>query len=131
MHNTAVACQKVQSNTVSDRLEQQREEVRFRVLRLIESNPEISQRELAGELGISLGQVNYQLKALKEKGLIKVGNFIKSGNKVAYAYLLTPQGLADKLAIAKQFIIRKKTEYKIIKKEIADLESEIKKIRNN
>lgn len=111
-------------NTVSDRLEQQREEVRFRVLRLIESNPEISQRELADELGVSLGQINYQLKALKERGLIKVGNFMRSDNKLAYVYLLTPKGVADKLAITKQFLKRKRLEFEILKEELRELERE-------
>lgn len=127
MHNTAVACAKVQSNTVSDRLEQQREEVRFRVLRLIESNPEISQRELADELGVSLGQINYQLKALKERGLIKVGNFMHSDNKLAYIYLLTPKGVADKLAITKRFLVRKRQEFELMKTELEELEREVNK----
>jgi EPS-associated MarR family transcriptional regulator len=127
VHNTAVACTKVQSNIVSDRLELQREEVRFRVLRLIESNPEISQRELADELGVSLGQINYQLKALKERGLIKVGNFMRSDNKLAYIYLLTPKGVADKLAITKRFLVRKRQEFELMKTELEELEREVNK----
>lgn len=113
--------------TVSDRLEQQREEIRFRVLRLIESNPEISQRELADQLGVSLGQINYQLKALKEKGLVKVGNFIRSDNKLAYVYLLTPKGVADRLAITKRFLARKRQEFELMKDELEELEREIRK----
>lgn len=113
--------------TVSDRLEQQREEIRFRVLRLIESNPEISQRELADQLGVSLGQINYQLKALKEKGLVKVGNFIRSDNKLAYVYLLTPKGVADRLAITKRFLARKRQEFELMKNELEELEREIRK----
>jgi EPS-associated MarR family transcriptional regulator len=114
-------------NTVSDRLEQQREEVRFRVLRLIENNPEISQRELADELGVSLGQINYQLKALKERGLIKVSNFLRSDNKLAYVYLLTPKGVADKLAITKRFLVRKRQEFELMKTELEELEREVNK----
>jgi len=110
---------------VSDRQEQQREEVRFRVLRLIESNPEISQRELADELGVSLGQINYQLKALKDRGLIKVSNFIRSDNKLAYIYLLTPKGVADKLAITKRFLVRKRQEFELMKAELEELEKEM------
>ena len=125
VHNMAVACQKAKLNIVSDRLEQQREEVRFRVLRLIESNPEISQRELADELGVSLGQINYQLKALKERGLIKVGNFMRSDNKLAYIYLLTPKGVADKLAITKRFLVRKRQEFELMKTELEELEREV------
>lgn len=99
--------------------------MRFRVLRLIESNPEISQRELADELGVSLGQINYQLKALKERGLIKVGNFMRSDNKLAYIYLLTPKGVADKLAITKRFLVRKRQEFELMKTELEELEKEV------
>lgn len=112
---------------MSDRQEQQREEVRFRVLRLIESNPEISQRELADELGVSLGQINYQLKALKERGLIKVSNFMRSDNKLAYIYLLTPKGVVDKLAITKRFLVRKRQEFELMKAELEELEQEVNK----
>lgn len=94
------------------------------MLRLIESRPEISQRELADELGISLGQINYQLKALKERGLIKVGNFLRSDNKLAYVYLLTPKGVADKLAITKHFLERKRNEFSLLKAELEELEQE-------
>ena len=105
---------------------QQKEEIRFRVLRLIESRPEISQRELADELGISLGQINYQLKGLKEKGLIKVSNFLRSDNKLAYVYLLTPKGVADKLSITKNFLDRKRREFELLKAELDELEQEAK-----
>lgn len=94
------------------------------MLRLIESRPEISQRELADELGISLGQINYQLKALKEKGLIKVGNFMRSDNKLAYVYLLTPQGVASKLSVTKRFLARKREEFELMKAELDELERE-------
>lgn len=118
---------------MSDRLEQQREEVRFRVLRLIETRPEISQRELADELGISLGQINYQLKSLKEKGFIKAGNFLRNDNKLAYAYLLTPKGMADKLVITKHFLARKKREFQLLKTELEQLENELREsgLNNN
>lgn len=99
--------------------------MRFRVLRLIESNPEISQRELADELGVSLGQINYQLKALRERGLIKVGNFMRSDNKLAYIYLLTPKGVADKIAITKRFLVRKRQEFELMKAELEELEKEV------
>lgn len=104
--------------------EQQKEEIRFRVLRLIESRPDISQRELAEALGISLGQINYQLKGLREKGLIKVGNFLRSDNKLAYVYLLTPKGVADKLSITKNFLDRKRREFELLKAELEQLEKE-------
>lgn len=111
---------------MSYRLDQQREEVRFRVLRLIERHPEISQRELAKELGISLGQINYQLKSLKEKGIIKTGNFIRNGDKLAYIYILTPKGVADKLAITKSFLAKKKREFQLLKTELEQLEIELR-----
>lgn len=110
---------------MSDRIDQQREEVRFRVLRLIESKPDISQRELADELGVSLGQINYQLKALKERGLIKVGNFMRSDNKLAYVYQLTPKGVANKLAITTRFLARKRQEFELMKTELEQLEQEV------
>lgn len=103
---------------------QQKDEIRFRVLRILENRPEISQRELADELGVSLGQVNYLLKALKERGLIKVGNFLRSDNKLAYVYLLTPKGVADKLAITKHFLERKRNEFALLKAELEELEQE-------
>ena len=73
-----------------------RDELRLRVLRALEANPELSQRQLAAELGVSLGGVNYALKALVERGFVKAGNFRKSGAKAAYLYVLTPKGIAEK-----------------------------------
>jgi MarR family transcriptional regulator, temperature-dependent positive regulator of motility len=137
VHNTAVACPKYQNSpkilfqeihSLISKQNQQKEEMRFRVLRLIESRPEISQRELADELGISLGQINYQLKALKERGLIKVGNFLRSDNKLAYVYLLTPKGVADKLSITKHFLERKRNEFALLKAELEELEQEAQDI---
>lgn len=123
MHNTAVACLK-HFKTLSDRLKKQREEVRFRVLRLIESKPEISQRELAEELGISLGQINYQVRALKNKGMVKISNFLGSDNKMAYSYILTPKGISEKLASTYSFLESKRLEFEILKAEIEKLERE-------
>lgn len=114
---------------VSERLEQQRKEIRFRVLRLIENKPEISQRELADELGVSLGQINYQLKALKERGLIKVSDFMRSDNKLAYMYLLTPKGVSSKLLITKEFLIKKRSEFEQLKFELETLEKEVKETK--
>ena len=82
---------------------------------------------MADQLGVSLGQINYQLKALKEKGLVKVGNFIRSDNKLAYVYLLTPKGVADRLAITKRFLARKRQEFELMKNELEELEREIRK----
>lgn len=113
---------------VLNKKNQQKDEIKFRVLRLLENRPEISQRELAGELGVSLGQVNYMLKALKERGLIKVGNFLRSDNKLAYVYLLTPKGVADKLAITKHFLEHKRNEFALLKAELEELEQEAQDI---
>jgi EPS-associated MarR family transcriptional regulator len=105
----------------------QREFVRFKVLQAIEHNPAASQRELSKELGVSLGSVNYCIKALVDKGLIKVDNFVKSDNKRGYAYYLTPKGILEKAKITGQFLKRKKEEYALLKVEIAELQAEIKK----
>ena len=102
-----------------------RDELRLRVLRALESNPELSQRQLAAELGVSLGGVNYALKALVERGFVKAGNFRKSGNKVAYLYVLTPQGVAEKASLATAFLGRKLEEYEVLRQEIESLRGEV------
>ena len=90
----------------------------FDLLRKIEKNPRISQRELAGDLGFSLGKINYCLKALKEKGLIKAENFKQNKNKINYLYILTPKGIAQKTKLTVNFMKRKMKEYEELKKEI-------------
>ena len=102
-----------------------RDELRLRVLRALEANPELSQRQLAAELGVSLGGVNYALKALVERGFVKAGNFRKSGNKAAYLYVLTPQGVAEKASLATAFLGRKLEEYEVLRQEIEALKSEV------
>ena len=102
-----------------------RDELRLRVLRALDANPELSQRQLAAELGVSLGGVNYALKALVERGFVKAGNFRKSGNKVAYLYVLTPQGLAEKASLATAFLGRKLEEYEVLRQEIEALKGEV------
>ena len=102
-----------------------RDELRLRVLRALEANPELSQRQLAAELGVSLGGVNYALKALVERGFVKAGNFRKSGNKVAYLYVLTPQGVAEKASLATAFLGRKLEEYEVLRQEIESLKGEV------
>ena len=97
---------------MSDNLDQ------FNVLRKIRSKPNSSQRELASELGFSLGKLNYCLKALKGKGLIKIQNFQKDPNKLRYAYILTPKGVAAKTKITLNFMKRKMREYEELKAEI-------------
>ena len=102
-----------------------RDELRLRVLRALEANPELSQRQLAAELGVSLGGVNYAVKALVERGFVKADNFRKSGNKVAYLYVLTPQGVAEKASLATAFLGRKLEEYEVLKQEIEALKGEV------
>jgi EPS-associated MarR family transcriptional regulator len=93
-------------------------DVHFRVLHLLEKEPELTQRELAQKLGISLGGVNYCLKALIKIGHIKAGNFTKNSNKSAYLYFLTPRGIAEKVKLTAGFLKRKMSEYEVLKKEI-------------
>ena len=89
----------------------------FNVLRKINSNPNVSQRDLANELNLSLGKINYCLKALKSKGLVKIQNFNKSKNKMGYAYILTPRGISEKTKITINFMKRKMEEYEELKKK--------------
>jgi EPS-associated MarR family transcriptional regulator len=101
------------------------DEAHYKLLRLIESRPDATQRELAQALGVSLGKVNYCVNALIEKGLVKARNFRNSHNKLAYAYLLTPRGIEQKTAVTVQFLRRKVSEYEALKREIAELKREV------
>ncbi len=97
------------------------DEYRYKILKMVESNPAISQRELASQLGISLGKVNYCLKALIDKGLLKASNFRNSKNKLAYMYLLTPSGIEEKASITMRFLKIKIQEYEALQREIEEL----------
>ena len=101
------------------------EDTHFRVLRLLEENPEMSQRELAGAVGVSVGGMHYVLNALIEKGLVKLGNFTASEDKRRYAYVLTPKGIARKAALTRAFLVRKLKEYEALKEEIEALQGEL------
>ncbi len=90
----------------------------FEVLRKINKNPNITQRELAEELGFSLGKLNYCLKALKNKGLVKIENFAKNPNKINYIYVLTPKGISERTKLTVNFMKRKMKEYDELKKEL-------------
>ena len=90
----------------------------FNVLRKIQNNPKSTQRELAGELGFSLGKLNYCLKALQAKGLVKIKNFKANPKKMNYIYVLTPKGIAEKTKLTINFMKRKMQEYDGLKKEI-------------
>lgn len=90
----------------------------FEILRKLEKNPILTQREIAKELNFSLGKINYCLQELKKKGLIKISNFSKSKNKIKYIYVLTPKGIAEKSKITLRFLKEKMKEYEELKKEI-------------
>ncbi len=90
----------------------------FEVLRKIKTKPESTQRELAEALGFSLGKLNYCLKALRQKGLIKINNFTRNPNKINYIYVLTPKGIAEKTKLTVRFMKRKIKEYEELKREM-------------
>lgn len=104
------------------------EDTHLRLLRLLEANPDLSQRDLARALGTSLGKTNYCLNALIDKGLVKVRNFRNNRNKLGYAYLLTPRGIERKATITVHFLKRKMAEYEMLKNEIEQLQREVNKI---
>jgi EPS-associated MarR family transcriptional regulator len=102
-------------------------ESHYKLMRLIEANPELSQRELAEAMGVSLGKVNYCLNALIQKGWVKARNFRRSNNKLAYAYLLTPSGIRQKAAITVHFLNCKVGEYESLRREIVELRQEVER----
>src|SRR5262245_6476181 len=103
------------------------DEYRSKILRILEESPEISQRELARELGVSLGRTNYCLQALMEKGMVKANNFKNSKNKKAYMYFLTRKGIAEKARATARFLERKTAEYEALQREIETLRREMGK----
>jgi EPS-associated MarR family transcriptional regulator len=105
------------------------ETTRYRLLKLLEENPELSQRQLARALGVSLGKINFCLTALIEKGLLKANNFRNSQNKLAYMYLLTPAGVEEKARITAQFLKYKVQEYEVLRSEIDELRKEAAKLQ--
>jgi len=107
------------------------EDTSFRVLRILEENPDLTQRELAGQVGMSLGGFNYCIKALIEKGYVKAENFQNSKNKFKYVYVLTPSGIAQRIAITGRFLNRKLEEYEALKKEIELLRRDVTATTNN
>ena len=102
-----------------------REDVKFRILRLLQDNPEMTQRELAKEVGVSTGGIHYVLNALVEKGMLKLSNFTAAKDKRRYAYKLTPQGIAEKARLTRRFMIRKLAEYEALKAEIEEVRSDL------
>ena len=101
-------------------------DVHVKLMRLLEANPEMSQRDLARELGVSLGKVNYCLQALIKKGWIKASNFTNSHNKAAYMYLLTPRGIEQKASLTVRFLQAKMREYEALRAEIKQIRREAK-----
>ena len=97
----------------------------FRLMRILEATPDVSQREMAKALGVSFGGINYCLNALIDKGLVKIHNFSQNQNKFGYVYLLTPRGIAEKASLTSKFLKRKMDEYEALKVEIETLKSEM------
>lgn len=105
--------------------------ISYDLLKVLETNPDLTQRALAKRLGVSLGKINFCLNALVEKGCLKVNNFRNSENKLAYAYLLTPRGVDQKTRMTLEFLQIKIREYEQLRNEIEELKSEAEKIAPN
>ena len=116
--NRAVACQIIKEAMSS-------EEIEYKALKLLAANPELSQRQLSSDLGVSLGKAHYVLKSLIDVGWVKLNNFRGSNNKLGYAYVLTPDGIAEKAAITVRFLARKQREYIELQAEIEALRDEV------
>ena len=96
----------------------------YKILKILERNPQMTQRQVADKLGVSLGKTHYVIRALIDRGLLKLGNFRKSNNKVGYIYFLTPKGIVQKSDLAQRFLINKQQEYERLKAEIDELMQE-------
>ena len=108
-----------------------KQELEYRLLKILDRKPDLTQRQLAKELGISLGKTHYLIKSLIDVGWVKLDNFQNSDNKWGYAYLLTPKGIVEKTAITAQFLVRKEREYIELQREIAQLKEEIRKQKSS
>ena len=102
------------------------QEFEYRVLKILEHQPDLTQRQLAKKLGVSLGKTHYLLKSLIDVGWIKLDNFQRSDNKMGYSYLLTPKGIVEKAGITTRFLVRKQREYTKLQEEIAQLQEEVR-----
>ena len=107
------------------RRSQLQEDTYFRVLRMLQDNPDLTQREIAERLGVSTSGMNYCLNALIDKGWVKVQNFSQSKNKFGYIYVLTPQGIVEKVTLTSRFLKRKQAEYEALRREIEGLTEEL------
>ena len=103
------------------------QEIRYKILKILAGNPSLSQREMAGRMGISLGKTNYVLTELANKGIIKIKRFKSARNKIPYTYMLTSHGLEEKARITSKFLKRKLAEYEEIKRQIKDIAKEARK----
>jgi EPS-associated MarR family transcriptional regulator len=110
---------------MNSRQAKQQEDNYFRVMRILHDNPDITQRELAEKLGVSVSGLNYCLKALIDKGWVKMQNFSNNKNKLGYAYLLTPAGILQKASLTGRFLQRKMQEYEALKREIQQMKQEV------
>ena len=115
---------------MTSRRSQLQEDTYFRVLRMLQDNPDMTQRNIAERLGVSTSGINYLLKALINKGWLKVQNFSQSKNKFGYIYVLTPQGIAEKVALTNRFLERKMQEFENLKAEIASLHQDVQSAGN-
>jgi EPS-associated MarR family transcriptional regulator len=102
------------------------QELEYRALKILEQQPDLTQRQLAEELGVSLGKTHYLVKSLIDVGWVKLDNFQRSDNKWGYAYLLTPRGIIEKAAITARFLVRKQREYNELQQEIVQLQEEVR-----
>ena len=102
------------------------QELEYRALKILEQRPDMTQRELAEALGVSLGKTHYLVKSLIDVGWVKLDNFQRSDNKWGYAYLLTPKGIVEKAAITARFLVRKKQEFNNLQLEIQQLQEEVR-----
>ena len=110
---------------MTSRQAKQQEDKYFRVMRILHDSPEITQRQLAEKLGVSVSGLNYCLKALIDKGWVKMQNFSNNKNKLGYAYLLTPAGIVQKASLTGRFLQRKMQEYEALKREIQQMKQEV------
>ena len=113
---------------MTTRRSQLQEDTTYRVLRMLQDNPDMTQREIAEQLGLSASGLNYCLKALMDKGWVKMQNFAQSKNKFGYIYVLTPTGIAQKAALTGRFLQRKMAEYEALKAEIDSLQVEMSEL---
>jgi EPS-associated MarR family transcriptional regulator len=106
------------------------QELEYRALKILEQQPDLTQRQLAEELGVSLGKTHYLVKSLIDVGWVKLDNFQRSDNKWGYAYLLTPMGIVEKAAITARFLVRKQREHTQLQEEITQLQEEVRQQQN-